>query len=83
MTHAVLDYAAVSSLLLLGLVALHFRRQIFRPAERIKIRAAAWSLFDERAASGDKSAEEERPRPRRNRSISNERALDFRRRHGG
>ena len=67
MTHAVLDYAAVISLLLLGLVALHFRRRIFRPADRIKIRAAAWSLFDERPATGDKSAEKERPRARRNR----------------
>jgi hypothetical protein len=54
MTYAILDYVAVTSLLLLGLLTLVFRRRIFRPVERLTIRAAAWSLFDEPPPNRDK-----------------------------
>jgi hypothetical protein len=58
MTYAILDYVAVISLLLLGLLTLVFRRRIFRPVERLTIRAAAWSLFDETPPSRDRSESE-------------------------
>lgn len=54
MTYAILDCVAVISLLLLGLLRLVFRRRIFRPVERLTIRAAAWSLFDEPPHNRDK-----------------------------
>jgi hypothetical protein len=51
MTHVVIDCAAVGGLLLLAVLAGIFRRRIFRPIEKTKVRAAAWSLLS--AMPGD------------------------------
>ena len=44
MTYAILDFVAVISLLLLGLLTLVFRRRIFRPVERLTIGASRMVL---------------------------------------
>ena len=58
MTHIILDYLAVIGLIFLGLLAVAFRRRIFRPTERTTIRAAAWSLVRQSPPGKDKFSNE-------------------------
>jgi hypothetical protein len=54
-THDILDLVAVTGLLALAALALVARRRIFRATDRIKIRAAAWSLLSDSAPNKDRS----------------------------